>query len=58
MFQRLITHTMPISDISRAIMLHNEGKAIKIALILERKMKFSLNFFKKYLEKPGKLLLS
>lgn len=30
--RQLITHTMPISRINEAIALHNEGKAIKIAL--------------------------
>lgn len=30
--RQLITHTMPISKIDEAIKLHNEGKAIKIAL--------------------------
>ena len=30
--KKLITHTMPISQISEAIKLHHEGKAIKIAL--------------------------
>jgi L-iditol 2-dehydrogenase len=30
--RQLITHTMPISRIDEAIRLHNEGKAIKIAL--------------------------
>lgn len=30
--RKLITHTLPISEIDEAIRLHNEGKAIKIAL--------------------------
>ena len=30
--KKLITHTLPISQIDEAIRLHNEGKAIKIAL--------------------------
>ena len=30
--RKLITHTLPVSQIDKAIKLHNEGKAIKIAL--------------------------
>jgi len=30
--KQLITHTLPVSEIKEAIRLHNEGKAIKIAL--------------------------
>jgi len=31
-FEKLITHTLPIAEIKQAIKLHQEGKAIKIAL--------------------------
>lgn len=30
--KQLITHNMPISEVAQAIQLHNEGKAIKVAL--------------------------